>query len=48
MIAGKRLSSQTTLDSTEDCYTLYGAYTCLEMIGQIKYEQTILEDVRND
>ncbi len=48
MIAGKTLSSQVALEVSESCYTLNGAYTCLEMIGQIKYEQTILKDVKND
>ena len=48
MIAGKILSSQTTIKSNSDSNTLSGAYTCLEMIGQIKYEQTMLRDVNND
>lgn len=48
MIGGETVSSQITLDSDGDCNTLNGAYTCIEMIGQIKYEQTILRDVDDD
>jgi len=41
MIAGEILSAQTDSESTEGAYLLRGMYACMEMIGQIKYEQMI-------
>ena len=44
MISGQIISSQTEVDSTGDFSYLYGKYACIEMIGQVKYENTILKD----
>jgi len=41
MIAGEILSSQTELSQTQEFCCLNGKYACVEMIGQVKYEQMI-------
>lgn len=48
MIAGEVISAQTQITTDADAYYLEGKYACMEMIGQIKYEQTIVEDGVND
>lgn len=48
MIAGEIISSQTEINPTEDACYLYGKYACMEMIGQVKYEQTIIKGENND
>ena len=44
MISGKILSAETEITPQADACCLYGKYACVEMIGQIKYEQTIPKD----
>ena len=41
MIAGEIVSAETELAQTKDICCLHGRYACVEMIGQIKYEQMI-------
>lgn len=48
MIAGEVLSGQTEVNAIDDGSYLYGKYACMEMIGQVKYEQTLLKDESND
>ncbi len=48
MIAGEVISAQTEVTSTNGACYLYGKYACMEMIGQVKYEQTLLKDGNND
>ncbi len=48
MIAGEIVSAQTDLETTDTACTLYGKYACVEMIGQIKYEQTLENGDKND
>lgn len=48
MIAGEVVDAQTRIEQHEDAACLFGEYACIEMIGQIKYEQTILRDENND
>lgn len=47
MVAGEVVNAQTQIEQYEDATCLYGKYACIEMIGQIKYEQTILRDDNN-
>ena len=44
MIAGEIISDETKINTLDGAYYLYGRYACIEMIGQVKYEQTIIED----
>lgn len=44
MIAGTIVSAETQIETQADVNSLQGKYVCLEMIGQVKYEQTILKD----
>ena len=44
MIAGEIVSDETKINTLDGAYYLYGRYACIEMIGQVKYEQTIIED----
>ena len=44
MISGKILSAETEITPEAGGCRLYGRYACVEMIGQIKYEQTIPKD----
>ena len=48
MIAGEIVSSETDISSTEDACYLSGKYACIEMIGQVKPEQTTLKDESYD
>lgn len=48
MVAGEVISAQTQARSLDNASCIYGRYACMEMIGQVKYEQTILEDGNND
>ena len=48
MIAGEIISAQTELAQTQDICRLNGKYACVEMIGQIKYEQMIGTGDTND
>jgi len=48
MIAGQVITGQPQIETDENGSYLYGKYACTEMIGQIKYEQTILKDGNND
>ena len=41
MIAGEIVSEQTELSQMQDLCRLDGKYACVEMIGQVKYEQMI-------
>ena len=47
MPGGQIVSEQFQL-VTGDNLSLYGEYACIELIGQVKYEQTILKDEMND
>lgn len=48
MIAGQILAAQAEVNALDGASYLYGRYACIEMIGQVKYEQTILKDGPND
>lgn len=48
MVAGEIVSAQARIDVTDGASYLYGQYACMEMIGRVKYEQTILKDGTND
>ena len=48
MVAGEIISEQTEVNSVKEACYLYGKYACMEIIGQVKYEQTILKDEMND
>ena len=48
MLAGQVLSENTQQEIGDDMYYFWGKYVCIEMIGQVKYEQTILKDEQND
>lgn len=48
MIAGEIISAQTEFAQTQDICRLNGKYACVEMIGQIKYEQMIGTGDTND
>lgn len=48
MIAGEILSAQTEMNPAEDACLFYGKYACMEMIGQVKYEQMIEKDGKHD
>ena len=48
MIAGQIISSETKLNYENDAAYFHGQYACMEMIGQIKYEDTLLKDEKND
>lgn len=42
MVAGEIISDETEIDLLEDAFYLYGKYTCMEMIGRTKVEQTMI------
>ena len=44
MVAGEIISEDAQLDKAEGAYYMYGRYACLEMIGQVKYEQTMIKE----
>ncbi len=48
MVAGQILSAQADVNTLDEASYLYGQYACIEMIGQVQYEQTILKDGPND
>lgn len=48
MVAGEIISADTELDYAGDFACLRGKYACMEMIGQIKYEQTMQRNEEND
>ena len=48
MIAGQIVSGQEEMNVLNGATYLYGKYACTEIIGQVKYEQTILKDEPND
>lgn len=48
MVAGEVLSVQTEANAIDGGSYLYGKYACVEMIGQVKFEQTLLKEVKND
>ncbi len=48
MIAGQIISEQAEINVLDGASYLNGKYACIEMIGQVKYEQTILKDGTND
>ena len=48
MPGGQVISEQNRLDVGNDVAYLYGQYACMEMIGQVKFEQTMLKDEIND
>lgn len=48
MIAGEVISSQTEIIQNDSVCNLHGKYTCLEMIGQVRVEQTISGEDIND
>lgn len=43
MIAGNIVSSDTQVSTIDSATVLLGKYVCLEMIGQVKYEQMMIE-----
>ena len=44
MISGEIISNDSEIIYIEDACHLYGKFVCMEMIGQVKFEQTILKD----
>ena len=48
MISGEIISEETAVNPTDDGCYLYSKYTCMEMIGQVKYEQTLTKDESDD
>ena len=48
MVAGEIVSAQARIEDIDGGSYLYGQYACVEMIGRVKYEQTILKDGTND
>ena len=48
MVAGEVLSAETESLPNAGFYGLSGRFTCTEMIGQVRYEQTILRNDKND
>ena len=44
MIAGEIISEDAQVDRLDEVYYMYGRYACLEIIGQVKYEQSIVKD----
>ncbi len=44
MIAGKILRKDSVFANEENLYVLRGRYTCLEMIGQKRYEENIIQN----
>ncbi len=48
MIAGEVISANTEVEISDNACYLHGKYACMEMIGQVKYEQTMLKDGEND
>lgn len=44
MVSGRIISKETQLHDFEDGKILYGKYACIEMIGQIRFEQTMIDD----
>jgi len=48
MVAGEIISAQTDVSCSEHGYHLSGKYACIEMIGQVKPEQTIIKDDKHD
>lgn len=44
MVAGEVISSQSALIFEDDYSCLRGRFACIEMIGQVKHEQTLLKD----
>ena len=43
MVAGTIISSQIREEHTQDALAISGEYACLEMIGQVKYEQMLIK-----
>ena len=41
IVAGQIVSSDSSLNISRGCVTLQGNYVCIEMIGQVKYEEII-------
>jgi len=48
MIAGEIVSAQTQTEATDGLTWFKGRYICLEMIGQVKYEDMIQRNEAND
>lgn len=48
MVAGEIISAETEVNAIDSAHYLYGKYACTEMIGQVKYEQTLTKDEMND
>lgn len=47
MLAGEILEKEQHIQVNESFVTLKGSYHCREMIGQVKYEETLEEDAQN-
>ena len=48
MVAGEIISAETEVNAIDSAHYLYGKYACTEMIGQVKYEQTLTKDEMHD
>lgn len=48
MISGEIISGESNVHLSDEACYLYGKYACTEMIGQVRYEQTLLKDGEND
>lgn len=44
LVSGEIISEETALNPMDGACYLYGKFACVEMIGQVKYEQTIPKD----
>ena len=44
LISGEIISEESAVNTIEDGCYYYGRFACLEMIGQVKYEQTLPKD----
>lgn len=43
MLAGEIISAETEITQEDNLHILRGRFACVEMIGQVKYEQTMIE-----
>lgn len=48
MVAGHILSKDISLSENETCSVLRGEYACYEMIGKVKYEETLQENAKDN
>ena len=44
LVSGEIISGETALNPMDGACYLYGKFACMEIIGQVKYEQTVPKD----